>query len=237
MNPSTRIRNSGTKIHFGIIFASVVAVLVVAALVTAFAVEPPLLGWVGFGMVAIIVAGLGVVATLSIPRLRVSPPEPAVDAREQQLLVIADANCSDTALRDEIDARIEDVVAVHLVVPVRVSHLHFLANDELDETRDSEQSLRILLGLIQRFDVKTTGSVGTDTPLESMTDALGSFAATDVLLAIPPEKESYWLERELLAKARALTSVTVTQVIVPSTAPADQRAGNHMSEPPCASSR
>jgi len=34
-------------------------------------------------------------------------------------------------------------------------------NDELDETRDSEQSLRILLGLLQRFDVKTTGSVGT----------------------------------------------------------------------------
>jgi len=189
VKPPTRVRNRATKIHFGIIFASVVAVLVVAGLVTAFAVEPPLLGWIGFGMAAIIVAGLGVVATLSIPRLRVSPPEPAVDAREQRrLLVVADAQCSETALRDEIHARLEGVVAVHLVVPVRVSHLHFLANDESDETRDSEQSRLTSLGLLQRLDVEATGSVGTDKPLESMTDALGSFPATDVLLAIPPEK-------------------------------------------------
>jgi hypothetical protein len=64
----------------------------------------------------------------------------------------------------------------------------------------------------------TTGSVGTDKPLESMTDALGSFPATRVLLVTPPEEESYWLERGLLTKARGLTRVPVTQVVVPSTA-------------------
>ena len=41
--------------------------------------------------------------------------------------------------------------------------------------------------------VVATGVVGDDKPLESMTDALGRFAATDVLLAIPPEQESYWI--------------------------------------------
>jgi hypothetical protein len=46
-------------------------------------------------------------------------------------------------------------------------------------------------------------------PLESMTDALGFFPATDVLLATPPEEESYWLERDLPEKARALTAVPV----------------------------
>jgi hypothetical protein len=48
-----------------------------------------------------------------------------------------------------------------------------------------------------------------------MTDALGFFPATRVLLATPPDEESYWLERGLLEKARALTAVAVAQVVVP----------------------
>ena len=69
-------------------------------------------------------------------------------------------------------------------------------------------------------------SVGDDKPLESMTDALGRFAATHVLLAMPPEQESYWMERELLAKARALAAVEVSQVVVPAALPAESGASN-----------
>jgi len=53
-----------------------------------------------------------------------------------------------------------------------------------------------------------------------MTDALGAFSATAVLLAVPPEPDSYWLERDLLTKARALTELPVTQAIVASAQPA-----------------
>ena len=70
-----------------------------------------------------------------------------------------------------------------------------------------------------------TGSVGSDKPLESMTDALGSFPATHVLLAMPPAEESYWLEDGLLTKARALTRTHVTQVVVPSTLPRARNDG------------
>jgi hypothetical protein len=52
-----------------------------------------------------------------------------------------------------------------------------------------------------------------------MTDALGSFPATAVLLATPPEEESYWLEHGLLTNARTVTGIPVTQVVVPSTLP------------------
>jgi hypothetical protein len=76
--------------------------------------------------------------------------------------------------------------------------------------------MSISVGLLQQRGVSTTGSVGSDKPLESMTDALGSFPATHVLLATPPEEESYWLERGVLAKARALSPVAVSQVVVPS---------------------
>jgi hypothetical protein len=73
--------------------------------------------------------------------------------------------------------------------------------------------------LLRQRGAAATGSVGSDKPLESMTDALGSFPATHVLLAIPPEEDSYWLERGLLAKARTLIRIPVTQVVVPSRPP------------------
>jgi hypothetical protein len=215
MSAKGHVRNWGAKANVVLIFASITAVLVAAALVTAFAVDPPPLGWVGFAIASLIVFGLGTLATLVVPRMRVSAQRHviAVD-HERRLLVVADAHCSETALCDEIQARLANVAAVHLVVPVRVSHLHFLTNDESAELREAEQTMFIAVGLLQQRGFVATGSVGTDKPLESMTDALGAFAATQVLLAIPPEEEQYWLERDLLAKARALTELAVTQVVV-----------------------
>ena len=193
------------------------AVLVAVALIFAFAIDAPALGWVGFAIVSIIVLGLGALVPLAFERTRVSAQRPAVAVdRKQRLLVIADSHVSETALCDEILARLEGAVAVHLVVPVRVSHLHFVTDDESQERREAEQSMLISVGLLQQRGVSTTGSVGSDKPLESMTDALGSFPATRVLLATPPDEESYWLERGLLEKARALTAVAVAQVVVPS---------------------
>jgi hypothetical protein len=209
------VRNWGAKANVALIFVSIGAVLVVAGIVTAFVVDPPTLGWVGFAIASAVVVGLGAGATLVVPRMRVSAQRPAaaVDP-DRRLLVVADADSSEAALSDAIQTRLEDAAAVHLVVPVRVSHLHFLANDESKERRDAEQTMLIAVGLLQRRGISATGSVGSDKPLESMTDALGAFPATHVLLATPPEEKSYWLERDLLAKARALTELPVTQATV-----------------------
>ena len=215
VNAPPRVHNWGAKANVALVFASLAAVLVVAAFVTAFVVRPPALGWVGFAIVSALVAGLGVVATLALPRMRVSAPDPATALNaDRRLLVVADASSSATGLSNEIGARLDGAVAVHLVVPVRVSHLHFLTNDEASEEREAEQTMLIVVGLLQRRGVSATGSVGSDKPLESMTDALGTFPATHVLLATPPAEESYWLERDLLAKARALTKLPITQAIV-----------------------
>jgi hypothetical protein len=220
LEPNTAtLANSGTHglSSLAVILSLIGAVLVAAALIFAFAIDPPALAWVGFAIVSIIALGLGALAPLAFERTRVSAQRPAgaVD-RKQRLLVIADSHVSETALCDEILSRLEGAVAVHLVVPVRVSHLHFVTDDESQERREAEQSMLISVGLLQQRGVSTTGSVGSDKPLESMTDALGSFPATRVLLATPPTEESYWLERGLLEKARALTAVAVAQVVVPS---------------------
>jgi GABA permease len=207
-----------------VIFSPIGAVLVAAALVFALAINPPALAWIWFAIVSIIVLGLGALAPLAFERTRVSPQRPAVAVDpERRLLVIADPHGSEAALRDEILARLDGAVAVHLVVPVRVSHLHFLTDDESAERRQAEESLSISVGLLRQRGISATGSVGSDKPLESMTDALGSFPATQVLLATPPAADAYWLERGLPAKARALTQVPVTHVVVPSSTSAGQR--------------
>jgi hypothetical protein len=204
-----------------VIFASIGGVLVAYALIVAFVIRPPALGWLGFAIMSVVLLGLGALAPIAFERTRVSARRSAsVIDREQRLLVIADSHCDETALCDEIFVRLHGAVAVHVLVPVRVSHLHFVTDDESDERREAEQSMLVSVGVLQQRGVSATGSVGSDKPLESMTDALGSFPATQVLLATPPKQESYWLERDLLAKARALITVPVTRVVVPSKPPA-----------------
>jgi hypothetical protein len=199
-------------------------ILLAAALAAAFLLHLPLLGWIGFAVVCTIVFGLAAVATAASSRMRVNPqrPAPAPD-NEPRLLVIADEHCGSPALWQEIYARLADAVAVHVVVPVRVSHLHYLTNDESAESGDAEDRVRLAVRQLRQRGVSVTGGVGSDDPLESMTDALGSFPATRVLLATSAE-DSYWMERGLLTRARALTPLAVSQVVVPPTsAPATER--------------
>jgi GABA permease len=210
-----------------LVVVALAAVLAAAALAMALAFDPPSLMWIGFAALSLVVVALGLAATLAVPPLRVSPPVPAV-ARDpaHRLLVVADAVCSPPALADAIARRSLDDIAVHLVVPVRVSRLHFVADDESQERRQAAGSLAHTLRLLHARGLAATGAVGDDKPLESMTDALGTFAATHVLLATPPERESYWLERELLPKAQALAAVKVEQVVVPASLPAEPVAAD-----------
>jgi hypothetical protein len=200
-----------------VLLAAIGALLVAYGLVIAFAIKPPPLGWVGFAIVATVVLGLSALAPLAFERTRVSARTPAraLD-RRARLLVVADPHCDESALCDEILARLGDAVAVHVVVPVRVSHLHFVTDDESKEWHEARRRVLQTVALLRQRAAAATGSVGSDKPLESMSDALGSFPATRVLLATPPNEESYWLERRLLAKARRLTG-PVTQVVVPTT--------------------
>ena len=201
-----------------VILAAIAALLVAYGLVVAFVVQPPALGWVGFAIVSAVVLGLGALGPLAFEHTRVSAVRPAgANSRQERLLVIADSHCKASALSKTILAHIGNATAVLVVVPVRVSHLHFMTDDENQERREARQTMLHTVALLQERAAAVTGSVGSDKPLESMTDALGSFPATHVLLATPPEDESYWLERGLLAKARKLTRAPVAQIVVPST--------------------
>jgi hypothetical protein len=216
-------RTAGTSVL--VIFGSLTLVLLALALIGLFVVEPPPLAWIGFAAAGLVSFALATVATAVSPRLRFNPQRPAmpVDGAER-LLVVADEHCGSPALWQEVHARLADAVAVHLVVPVRVSHLHYLTNDERAELGGAEARVALAIGLLRRRGVAVTGGVGSDDPLEAMTDALAAFPATHVLLATSTKEDSYWLERDLVAKARALTTLPVTHVVVPPTQPAKSDA-------------
>ena len=208
---------------------AVISTMLGAALIAAgfgfAALDPPALAWLGFGLVSVVVLGLGALAPVAFEQTRVSPlpqGEPA-DAK-QLLLVVADSHCAEAAICDAIAARIDERVAVHLVVPIRVSHLHFMTDDEVDEQREAEQVLEATLELLEQRGVAATGEVGDDKPLQSLSDALAFHPATRVLLLTPRLEESYWLERELLAKARRLTTLPITQVVAPARTRVESRS-------------
>jgi hypothetical protein len=220
---TARVRRWSAKTTIAATYASTGVVLLALALLVAFLVQPPLLSWVGFAVVCAIVLSLATVATIAFPRMRVNPQRPAVALDHQsRLLVVADEHCGSPALWQEIYARLDGSVAVHFVVPVRVSHLHYLTNDEREESRDSEDRARLAIELLRKRGVAVTGGVGSDDPLESITDALGSFPATRVLLATSTEEDSYWIWQGLVAKARALTPLQVDHVVVPPTPTTDR---------------
>lgn len=60
------------------VFASIGALVGAAALVTALAIEPPPIGWVGFAVVSAVVVDLGAVAMVAFPRMRASLLAPFV---------------------------------------------------------------------------------------------------------------------------------------------------------------
>lgn len=216
MSSPARTGSWSMTTRIAVILSAIGAALVIVALIVALVIHPPTLGWIGFAIVSITVLGLSVLVPVAFERTRVNPQRPAAGLdRKKRLLVVADSYCSENALSDEIAARLPGTVLVHLVVPVRVSHLHFLTDDESNEAQDAERSMLTSVGLLRQRGVSATGSLGSDKPLESMTDALGFFPANDVLLATPPDDKSYWLERDLLDKARRLTAVPVRQMIVP----------------------
>jgi hypothetical protein len=220
---TARVRRWSAKTTIAATYASTGVALLALTLLVAFLLEPPLLGWVGFAVCAIVLS-LATVATIAFPRMRVNPQRPAVALdHSSRLLVVADEHCGSPALWQEIYARLDGAVAVHLVVPVRVSHLHYLTNDEHEESRDAEDRARLAIELLRQRGVSVTGGVGSDDPLESMTDALASFPATRVLLATSTQEDSYWMEQGLVAKAQALTPLQVDHVVAPPTPTTDRR--------------
>ena len=171
------------------------------ALVAALWVEPPLLGWIGFAVVAAVGAGLIFAAFTLFPRTRANIAAPADDAPSAGVLVLVDSTCAPAQLCATIAGRVHGRdAAVHVVAPVLPEPISYFTSDEDRDRADAQRRLDETLDALRAAGVAATGSVGTDDPLQAIGDALTTFPAHE--LVIVTGIESRWLEEDLLARAR-----------------------------------
>ena len=71
--------------RIAVILSAIGAALVIDAFIVALVIHPPMLGWVGFAIVSIIVLTLSALAPLAFERTRVSPQRPAVGLDREKI--------------------------------------------------------------------------------------------------------------------------------------------------------
>jgi hypothetical protein len=196
----------------------VVAYVVVMALVAALWVKPPLLGWIGFGIVAVVGAALIMAAPALFAASRTNLPSTVELGRREGVLVLADATCSSGQLSESIARHLHGRdVEVHVVAPTLPDPPQYIASDEDADRGAAAERLAETLEQLNEAGIAATGSVGTDDPVQALGDAVAAFPATE--LVIVTSAESHWLEEGLLEHAHMLVPsvelIVVTPVVVP----------------------
>jgi hypothetical protein len=183
----------------------VVAYLAILFAVGVFETRPPLLGWIGFAVVACVGLAVAGVSAAAFPRLGANvDPAPAPDPH--RLLVLADAACPAERVRETVTARLAGRAPDVLVVSsVLASPLHYLAGDEDAERRDASARLDAVVGALRLRGLHVEGRLGGDDPLQALGDALATFPAGEALLVTPAG--GHWLEDHLFERARRLVPV------------------------------
>ena len=183
----------------------VAAYLALLALVAALYVQPPLVGWIGLAVVAVVGLALGAGGLVLFPRMRANVAA-AVAPAPDRLLVLADARCTGERLCDTVAARLAGRTPEVLVVaPVLAGPLHYLADDEGAEGDEAQARLDAVLAGLRARGLHAEGRVGVDDPLQSLGDALASFPAGEALVVT--STGGHWLEDELFERARRLVPV------------------------------
>jgi len=199
----------------------VTAYLVAMGLIAALWTKPPLLGWIGFGVLALFGAGIIVAAYVLFPRSRRNLGEVPAGTRRDGVLVLADATCSAAELSRSIVRHLDgSETKVHVVAPLLPEPLSYATGDEEPERADAEQRLYATLAELHSAGIAATGSVGTDDPVQSIGDALVSFPAA--VLVVVTSEESQWLEDGLVERAHELVPVVEVVLVEPAVA-----AGGH----------
>lgn len=164
------------------------AYVTLMALIAALWVKPPLLGWIGFAIVAAVGAALIAAGFTLFPRSRTNIATIPDDRRRDGVLVLVDATCTPEQLSESIARHVRGRDGeVHVVAPDLPEPLSYVTSDEERDRAD------------------------TDDPLQAVGDALTAVPPRE--LVIVTGSRSGWLEEELLEDARPLVA-TVEQITV-----------------------
>ncbi len=192
-------------------------VLVAAALFAAVALAAA--RWGGEVALAVFVAlALGVAAGIYM-KTEPKEREPAIWERRgggrRRILVVANETVTGAALREEILDRVASEDAeVFVVAPALNTRLRHWTSDEDRARAEAQRRLDESLRALAEAGVDARGVVGDDDPLQAIEDTLRTFGADEIILSTHPPGRSNWLERDVVAHARARYDAPVAHVVV-----------------------
>ena len=185
--------------------ASYLLVLVVIALL----VRPPLLGWIGLGVVALASFSIAALALYLWPRSRVNTdrlhPHSSTVFR---LLVVIDADLEPEELARAVAARTGTRPAeVRVVAPAGGSPLHLVTSDSDNDGVAAAARLSRTLRTLGAQGRHLAGTVGAPDPLEATGDELSRFAADEILFVGREPDRRRLLDEDFERRARDLFGV------------------------------
>jgi hypothetical protein len=139
----------------------------------------------------------------------------AATTRTRRLLVIANETCTGRELfeemRERVDGRDTDVL---VVAPALTSRISYWMSDEDEGIARAGRRLEASLERCGAAGVTARGALGDADPLQALDDAMRTFGPDEVIIATHPEGTSNWLERGVVAQARARFALPITHVVV-----------------------
>jgi hypothetical protein len=183
--------------------------------------------WVGLAVFLALTLG----AILWIVRARREPPVRTAPVRrsapgERRILVIANETVGGETLRGEIRRRAENYdERVRVICPTLLSRVRYIASDSDAARAKAQERLDHSLSSLREVGVNCEGEVGEADPLQAIEDALRTFGADETIISTHPEGRSLWLERGVVAAARARFDVPITHVVVDLEAEREEIAG------------
>jgi hypothetical protein len=133
----------------------------------------------------------------------------------RRILVIANETVTGTVLHEAIRFRARNVGGeVLVVVPALNSRVRHWMSDVDGARRAAEERLARSLERLAAAGIQARGQIGDRDPIQAIADALGVFAADEIIIATHPEARSHWLARDLVSRARVRFDQPVLHIVV-----------------------
>lgn len=131
------------------------------------------------------------------------------------VLVVANRTLQGEDLEAVLRRRGERGAELHVVAPILVSRIHYIASDVDKELRDAHDRLAAVLAWAEAEGIEATGKVGDpNAALGAIEDELRVFAAEEVVISTYPPGKSNWLETGIVERLRQELDIPVTHLVV-----------------------
>jgi phage protein D len=125
------------------------------------------------------------------------------------ILVIANRTCPCAELHDLVRSHAGPGTRVAIVAPALNGRLAHFVSDSDAAYEAAGERLASAVASLREHGVDAHARVGDANPLVAIADALADFPADEIIISSWPEGRSHWLEKNLVANARARYDVPV----------------------------